>query len=85
MEDLIHIDEKWFYLMKDGQRFIIVVDEAEPYRHLQHKSFLTKIMFLCVVAWPTVFFGVLHPRNVHNLMGWVQEYEKKIQRKSRIP
>ena len=30
MEDLIHIDEKWFYLTKDGQRFIIVADEAEP-------------------------------------------------------
>ena len=32
----------------------------------------------------TVFFGVLHPQNVHNLMGWVQEYEK-IHRKSKIP
>ena len=52
MEDLIHIDEKWFYLMKDGQRFIIAADEEEPYRHVQHKSFLTKIMFLCAVARP---------------------------------
>ena len=52
MEDLIHINEKWFYLMKDGQCFIIVADEAEPYRHVQHKSFLTKIMFLCAVARP---------------------------------
>ena len=52
MEDLIHIDKKWFYLMKDGQRFIIVADEAEPYRHVQHKLFLKKIMFLCVVARP---------------------------------
>ena len=52
MEDLIHIDEKWFYLMKDGQCFIIAADEAEPYRHVQHKSFLTKIMFLCAVARP---------------------------------
>ena len=52
MEDLIHIDEKWFYLPKDGQRFIIVADEDEPYRHVQHKSFLTKIMFLCAVARP---------------------------------
>ena len=52
MEDLIHVDEKWFYLMKDGQYFIIAVDEAEPCRHVQHKSFLTKIMFLCVVARP---------------------------------
>ena len=33
----------------------------------------------------TVFFGVLHPQNVHNLMGWVQEYEEKIQRKRKIP
>ena len=52
MEDLIHIDEKWFYLMKDGQHFIIAADEEEPYRHVQHKSFLTKIMFLCAVARP---------------------------------
>ena len=52
MEDLIHVDEKWFYLTKDGQRFIIAADEEEPYRHVQHKSFLTKIMFLCAVARP---------------------------------
>ena len=52
MEDLIHINEKWFYLMKDGQHFIIVADEEEPYRHVQHKSFLMKIMFLCAVARP---------------------------------
>ena len=50
MEDLIHINEKWFYLMKDGQRFIIAANEEEPYRHVQHKSFLMKIMFLCAVA-----------------------------------
>ena len=52
MEDLIHINEKWFYLTKDGQHFIIAADEEEPYRHVQHKSFLTKIMFLCAVARP---------------------------------
>ena len=39
MEDLIHINEKWFYLTKDGQHFIIAADEEEPYRHVQHKSF----------------------------------------------
>ena len=36
-------------------------------------------------AQPTVFFGVLHPQNVHNLMGWVQEYEKKSNEKVRFP
>ena len=52
MEDLIHIDEKWFFLTKDGQRFIIAADEEEPYRHVQHKNFMTKVMFLCAVARP---------------------------------
>ena len=52
MEDLIHVDEKRFYLMKDEQCFIIVADKAEPYRHVQHKSFLMRSMFLCVVARP---------------------------------
>ena len=52
LEDLIHIDKKWFYLMKDGQRFIIAADEEEPYRHVQRRSFLTKIMFQCAVARP---------------------------------
>ena len=55
MEDLIHINEKWFYLTKDGQHFIMAADEAEHYRHVQHKSFLTKIMFLCVVARPQYY------------------------------
>ena len=52
MEDLIHIDKKWFYLTKDGECFIIVADEPQPYGHVQPKLFVTKIMFLCVVARP---------------------------------
>ena len=30
MEDLIHIDKKWFYLTKDGQRFIIAGMRRNP-------------------------------------------------------
>ena len=52
MEDLIHTDEKWFYLTKDGHHFIIAADKEEPYRYVQHKLFVTKIMFLCAVARP---------------------------------
>ena len=33
----------------------------------------------------TIFFGVLHPWNVHNLMGWVQEYKTKSNEKVRFP
>ena len=53
--------------MKDGQCFIIAVDEAEPYRHVQHKSFLTKIMFLCAVA---------RPRYDMNKNAWFDGYRK---------
>ena len=42
-------------------------------------------MFTSSSTSSTVFFGVLHPRNVHNLMGWVQEYEKKSNEKVRFP
>ena len=30
MEDLIHIDEKWFYVTKDGQHFIIALTRRNP-------------------------------------------------------
>ena len=40
---------------------------------------------MAIIIGSTVFFGVLHPRNVHNLMGWVQEYEKKSNEKVRFP
>ena len=63
MVDLIHFNKKWFYLTKDGQHFIIAADEAEPYRHVQHKLFLTKIMFLSAVA---------RPRNDMNKITWFE-------------
>ena len=53
-----------------------------------HLGVNLEISFLPVQATSvttTVFFGVLHPWNVHNLMGWVQEYEKKSNKKVRFP
>ena len=62
---------------------------------IKNASVMGNILFLChmlhacrvllLLSTPTIFFGVLHPWNVHNLMGWVQEYKEKIQRKSKIP
>ena len=52
MLDLVHIDEKWFYLSQDGKRFVLADDEENPHRTVKHKSHITKVMFLCAVARP---------------------------------
>ena len=54
MDNEIHIDEKWFYLCRDGESFILVADEEEdpPERYVKHKSHIEKVMFLCAQARP---------------------------------
>jgi hypothetical protein len=48
----VHIDEKWFWLSKDGKKYILVEGEEPPKRHVQHKKYMTKVMFLCAIARP---------------------------------
>ncbi|XP_074301124.1 uncharacterized protein LOC141632478 [Silene latifolia] len=54
--NLIHIDEKWFYITKDGQRYYLSQtepdQEEEPFISVQSKSYIGKIMFMCAVARP---------------------------------
>jgi hypothetical protein len=50
--DKVHIDEKWFYLCKDGEKYILVDDEEPPERYVKHKNFIGKVMFLCAQARP---------------------------------
>ena len=52
MMDMIHVDEKWFHVSRDGQRFLLTDDEKDPLRTCKHKSHITKVMFLCAVACP---------------------------------
>jgi hypothetical protein len=58
MNDVVHVDEKWFYVVKDGQGCYILpcevgVDGKEPPPpRVQHKSHIIKVMFLCAVARP---------------------------------
>ena len=47
-----HVDEKWFYLIKDGQKFYLAHDEKPPYISQQHKQSIPKVMFLCALARP---------------------------------
>lgn len=52
MYDRIHVDEKWFYLKEGKLNAILGPNEEMPYRNVQSKRFITKVMFLCAVARP---------------------------------
>ena len=50
MSNVVHIDEKLFYITRTQQTFYLTPDEIEPHREIQSKRFVPKIMFMCVVA-----------------------------------
>ncbi|GAA0145896.1 hypothetical protein LIER_05974 [Lithospermum erythrorhizon] len=53
-EERLHIFKllKWFYLSKETETYYLTVDEVEPHRTCKSKKFITKVMFLTVVARP---------------------------------
>ncbi|KAH7847324.1 hypothetical protein Vadar_024741 [Vaccinium darrowii] len=52
MYNYVHIDEKWFYMSKEAERYYIVPNENEPHRTCKSKRFITKVMILAAVAQP---------------------------------
>ncbi|XP_074314941.1 uncharacterized protein LOC141651116 [Silene latifolia] len=52
MGNIVHINEKWFYISQDGAKFFLLSEENDPYRHCQSKSFITKVMFMAAVSRP---------------------------------
>ncbi|GMI77351.1 hypothetical protein HRI_001404400 [Hibiscus trionum] len=52
MFNIVHIDEKWFYLSKTSERYYLHPHEVEPFRSCKSKRFITKVMFLAAVARP---------------------------------
>ena len=52
MYNYIHVDEKWFYLTGDCQRFILADEELPLHHSVCHKGHITKVIFLCAVACP---------------------------------
>ncbi|XP_042047354.1 uncharacterized protein LOC121793381 [Salvia splendens] len=55
MHNVVHIDEKWFFMTKTTDRYYLLPDEEEPYRSCKSKRFITKVMFMCAVYRP--YFG----------------------------
>jgi hypothetical protein len=52
MLDVVHVDEKWFYLTQTNKKFYLAPGEAEPHRTAKSKRFVPKVMFLCATARP---------------------------------
>ncbi|CAM9346119.1 unnamed protein product, partial [Discosporangium mesarthrocarpum] len=53
MYDWTHVDEKWFYVMKDGRGIYLHPEEDAPKPpSAQNKRFITKVMFFAAVARP---------------------------------
>ncbi|CAB9529989.1 transposon protein [Seminavis robusta] len=48
----VHLDEKWFFLTRNKETYILLDDEELPDRATKHKSHITKVMFLCAQARP---------------------------------
>jgi len=54
MMDQVHIDEKWFYITVENERYIIVEGESIPQRQCKSKRYITKVMFLAAFARPRI-------------------------------
>ncbi|XP_057250602.1 uncharacterized protein LOC130591341 [Beta vulgaris subsp. vulgaris] len=52
--NMVHIDEKWFFMSRITQRFYLLSDEEDPYRACQSKNFITKVMFEAAIARPII-------------------------------
>ena len=52
MMDRIHVDEKWFFLSRQRERYLLLLEEKNPKRCVKSKSHITKVLFLCAVARP---------------------------------
>eukprot|EP00117_Sycon_ciliatum_P044677 scpid99779/ scgid32195/ len=62
LENVVHADEKWFFLMKDGQVCRVFPDKDGKYKlpaspKLYHKSRCPKVMFLAACAKPRDEYG----------------------------
>ncbi|XP_042065382.1 uncharacterized protein LOC121808885 [Salvia splendens] len=58
MHNMVHIDEKWFYMTKTSDRYYLLPEEDVPYRSCKSKRFITKVMFMAAIIpaikakWP---------------------------------
>jgi hypothetical protein len=52
MDNLVHIDEKWFNMTHKNNTYCLVPGEATPFRTVQNKNNIGKVMFLPAIGKP---------------------------------
>jgi DNA invertase Pin-like site-specific DNA recombinase len=52
LDNVIHVDEKWFYMTKKCRNIYLLPGEEDSYRTVQNKNSIDKIMFPAGVAQP---------------------------------
>lgn len=52
MHNIVHIDEKWFYMTKMNRCYYLLPEEDDPVRTVRNKNCIGKVMFLTAVARP---------------------------------
>ena len=52
MFNCVHVDEKWFHLSKESERYYLLPGESKTIRTCKSKKFILKVMFLTAVARP---------------------------------
>lgn len=52
MHNVVHIDEKWFYMSPKSSKFYLLATEDDPYCTCKNKNYIGKVMFLVAVARP---------------------------------
>jgi hypothetical protein len=58
MKNIVHVDEKWFYLTSVNAKYYLAHDERPPHRSTRHKSHIDKVMFLAAIAQPQHYYHV---------------------------
>lgn len=52
MDNIVHTDEKWFYMTKRARKYYLLPEEDDPERTIQNKNFMGKVMILVAVGRP---------------------------------
>ena len=52
MQNIVYIDEKWFYMTKKKVNYYMLSGEDDPLRTVKNKNFIGKVMFLVAIARP---------------------------------
>jgi hypothetical protein len=60
MDNIVHIDEKWFDMTRKKNTYYLHPDEPNPLRSMRNKNSIGKVMFLTAVAKPRYGEGFRH-------------------------